>query len=536
MTDSHQVPLPGSARSDPTGLQQVGPVQPDDVVSFTVFLRRRAELPDELVEGPDTVSVEELGDHYGARPDEVNQVRAALEAAGAQVVQVHAGSRRIVATAPASAINGLFGVTLTTVRSTHPGTGQPVEHRGRSGELRVPAALDGVVTAVLGLDDRPQARNYARVRDAAAATGPSYTPVQLATVYGFPEADGTGQTAAIVELGGGYEAADLTTYFAGLKVPEPKVTAVGVDGGKNVPGGDPTGADGEVMLDIEVLGAIAPKSDILVYFAPNTDQGFVDAISTAVHATPTPAVVSISWGQSEDAWTAQTRTAIDNALADAAALGVTVTVAAGDAGSADSGTDSQQHVDFPASSPHALACGGTSLHADASGTVQSEVVWNDGSAGGSTGGGVSDTFPVPTWQNEAGVPTRSGATTTGRGVPDVSAVADPQTGYQVRVDGKDTVIGGTSAVAPLWAGLICRYAQLLGKKLGLMQTALYDSASKGRTATGFRDITSGNNGAYTAAAGWDPCTGLGVPIGTQLQSVLQDHSGVATEHGWAGPG
>jgi kumamolisin len=334
--------------------------------------------------------------------------------------------------------------------------------------------------------------------------------------------------------------ADLDTYFAGLGIPSPSVTAVGVDGAANVPGQDPNGADGEVMLDIEVAGALAPGAALLVYFAPNTDAGFLDAISTAAHATPTPAVISVSWGQSEDQWTAQARNAFDQALQDAAALGVTTTVAAGDDGSTDRVGDGKAHVDFPASSPHALACGGTRLEADPStGAVTSETVWNNGTGNGATGGGVSDVFPLPTWQANVGVPSRPSAAHAvdaakrsggghaggaakggGRGVPDVSAVADPQTGYQVRVDGKDMVIGGTSAVAPLWAALIARLAQSTGTRFGLVQPKLYDSIRAGQVAAGFRDITAGNNGAYTAGAGWDACTGLGVPDGARLLSTL----------------
>ncbi|HEX9339082.1 MAG TPA: S53 family peptidase, partial [Pseudonocardiaceae bacterium] len=290
-------------------------------------------------------------------------------------------------------------------------------------------------------------------------------------------------------------------------------------------GNDPAGADGEVLLDIEVLGALAPGAHQLVYFAPNTDQGFLNAISTAVHATPTPAVVSISWGQSEDQWTAQARTAMDQAFADAAALGVTVCVAAGDDGSADGMTDGAAHVDFPASSPHALSCGGTSLRLTASGAERSEEVWNDGPGNGATGGGVSDVFAVPSWQEHVGVPTRAGGTTTGRGVPDVAADADPATGYNVFVDGKAAVIGGTSAVAPLWAALVCRLTQGLGRPLGLLQPVIYATAAAGRATTGFRDITVGNNGAYQAKAGWDACTGLGVPEGAALLTVLGKDTG-----------
>jgi kumamolisin len=271
------------------------------------------------------------------------------------------------------------------------------------------------------------------------------------------------------------------------------------------------------MLDLEVAGAMAPGAALVVYFAPNTDRGFLDALSEAVHADPTPAVVSISWGGPEDSWTEQARTAFDDALADAAALGVTVTVAAGDNGSADGVQDGAAHADFPAASPHALACGGTSLHARADGTVTSEVVWN---GRGATGGGVSAAFPLPAWQDGVGVPTRAGGGGTGRGVPDVAGVADPATGYRVRVDGADQVIGGTSAVAPLWAALVARLVAARGSGLGLLQPRLYAGAAAGTAPEGFRDITEGDNGDYAAGPGWDACTGLGVPVGTVLRERL----------------
>lgn len=334
-----------------------------------------------------------------------------------------------------------------------------------------------------------------------------------------PGTDGNGLTVAIIELGGGFAQPDLDTYFKGLGLASPEVSAVGIDGAKNVAGKDPQGADGEVLLDIEVVGAIAPKAKIIVYFAPNTDAGFLDAISSAAHASPAPAAISISWGQSDDAWTAQARTAMDQACADAVAMGVTVTAAAGDSGSADGASGT--HVDFPASSPHVLGCGGTSLDADAAtATITSETVWNGGSAGGSTGGGISDAFAVPVWQATAGVPGRRGGGA-GRGVPDVAGDADPATGYQVFVDGKALVIGGTSAVAPLWAGLVARLVQSLGKPLGLLQPALYAAAKPSLSPPGFRDITTGNNGAYQAGPGWDPCTGLGVPDASALLRVLR---------------
>jgi kumamolisin len=314
----------------------------------------------------------------------------------------------------------------------------------------------------------------------------------------------------ILELGGGYATADLSTYFQGLGLAAPSVTAVSVDGGTNAPGQD-TDADGEVMLDIEMVGAIAPGAAIAVYFAPNTDQGFIDGVSTAVHDTTNkPSVVSISWGQSEDSWTAQARTQMEQILTEAAGLGVTVTVAAGDGGSSDSVTDGEQHVDFPASAPHALACGGTTLDV-ANGQITSETVWND-PGDGATGGGVSRQFPLPSYQASAKVPDNVDTGSSGRGVPDVCADADPNTGYQIRVDGSDETIGGTSAVAPLWAGLIARVNHALGVPVGFVQPRLYPLLG----TAAFHDITSGNNGSYSAGAGWDACTGLGSPDGAQL--------------------
>jgi kumamolisin len=195
-----------------------------------------------------------------------------------------------------------------------------------------------------------------------------------------------------------------------------------------------------------------------------------------------------------------------------------VCVAAGDNGSSD-GQPAGNHVDFPASSPHVLGCGGTRLLADlASGTVTTETVWNDGPSGGATGGGVSDVFAVPSWQLAAGVPAPGGRA--GRGVPDVAGDADPQTGYQVLVRGQRQVVGGTSAVAPLWAALIARLAQAAGRRFGLIQPALYAGVAPGAGGAGFRDITAGNNGSYTAGPGWDACTGLGSPDGTALLGRL----------------
>jgi kumamolisin len=515
------VPLPGSTRAPLPGVTQATAIDATAPISVTVVLRRKAELPESLATGPETISPAELTASYGAAPADVELVKQAAAAAGVEVTSVDEGSRRVVLSGPAAALAAMFGTALVRIESPDPSTGKLVPHRHRSGELTVPPSLAGVVIAVLGLDNRPQARAQFRLARAEAASV-SYTPLELAAVYGFPlGTTGAGQTLAIIELGGGFGQDDLDSYFAGLGIIGPTVTAVGVDGAGNVAGGDPNGADGEVLLDIEVAGAMSPGSDLLVYFAPNTDQGFLDAVSTAALATPTPTAMSISWGQSEDQWTAQARNAMDAAFADAAALGVTVTAAAGDDGSNDGSTDNTAHVDFPAASPHVLACGGTKLSAGSDGTVRSETVWNEGTGRGATGGGISDTFAQPTWQSAV---SPSG----GRGVPDVAADADPQTGYQVLVDGTSTVIGGTSAVAPLWAALVCRLAEGAGQKFGLITPLLYAGVTPGNAPAGFRDITSGSNGAFSAAQGWDACTGLGVPDGTALLARLSGQPPVSS--------
>ena len=329
--------------------------------------------------------------------------------------------------------------------------------------------------------------------------------------------------------GTGFSTKDLTAYFKKLKIKKPKVVAVGVDGGANVPNTDPN-TDGEVMLDIEVAGSIAPGATIAVYFAPNTDRGFIDAVNAAIHDTVRkPSVVSISWGAPEDGWTAQARNAFNQVFQDAAVLGVTICASAGDDGSSDirdpKQRDGKPHVDFPAASPFVLGCGGTKLLGSGS-VISSEVVWNEGNRGGATGGGVSKFFALPAYQASAKVP-KSPAGKAGRGVPDIAGDADPFTGYQIITGGKAGVIGGTSAVSPLWAGLLALINQQLakhGKKpAGFINPALYTTVAK---AGALHDITQGNNDIdgnlkkYPAGTAWDACTGLGSPDGTKLMQAL----------------
>jgi kumamolisin len=522
---SHRTPLPHA--------RILGPADPAATALVTLYLRRREPLPEA---GTVRLTREQLRERHGADPAELAAVREALEGLGLRVVHADAGTRRVQVESTVARLSEVFGAELHDAH-VQAADGRPASEessfRYRTGELTLPEPIREATVAVLGLDTRPQARPHFRILDEKRRTKPhavSYTPLQLGEAYRFPEGfDGTGQPIALIELGGGYDEAGLNQYFQSIGVAAPSVTAVPVDGGANSPTGEPDGADGEVQLDIEVAGALAPGSAFTVYFAPNTDQGFIDAVTDAAHATPTPAAISISWGGPESSWSAQSTQAFDEACQDAVALGVTVLAAAGDNGSSDGQSDGAQHCDFPASSPHVLACGGTRVTLGESGAIAAEAVWNDGSGGGATGGGVSTVYPVPAWQSGAGVPGNADSGAPGRGVPDVAGDADPESGYQVLVDGESTVIGGTSAVAPLWAALIARLSQQAGHTLGLVQPLLYQGVRAGVAQPGFRDVTSGDNGSYSAGPGWDACTGLGSPDGTALYSVLT--GGTATSAG-----
>ena len=523
MTGSDRVEISGSHRKLVSDHSRIGDIDPTEEISVTVYLRPRADtgwVDKEAQLAPaqrSQVSREEWAERYGADPRDVEAVEQFAKRYGLTVADVDRARRAVtlrgsvhdVATAFEAQLQGRYDA----------GDGGP-GYRARSGALTVPSELADAVTGVFGVDDRPQTAPHLRRLEASvtaeAAKADSYTPLQVAQAYAFPtDVNGSGATIGIIELGGGFQTSDLSTYFTGLGLLTPTVTAVPVDGGSNQPGQD-TNADGEVMLDIEVAGAVANGAKIAVYFAPNTDQGFIDAVTTAVHdTTHSPSVISISWGGPEDSWSAQARTQLDQALSDAGGLGVTVTAAAGDNGSTDGSTDGQQHVDFPASAPHALGCGGTTLHASGA-TISSETVWGGTANDGATGGGVSIEFALPSYQADAKVPDNVDTGKPGRGVPDVAGNADPQTGYQTLVDGSQQIVGGTSAVAPLWAGLVVLLNQSLGAPLGFANPRLYALLG----GAGFHDITSGSNGAYSAGPGWDACTGCGSPDGTQLASLL----------------
>jgi len=527
-TPKKQVLLAGSERVPLEGAREIGPANPNETVEVTIRLRPRAGKKPIVnaaeftkpVEKRTILSRKQFEKRHGADPNDIVRVEAFARQHKLLVKEKSPGRRTVILSGTVAAMNEAFGVELKQYE--YPSG----RYRGRTGPIHLSAELQKVVEGVFGLDNRPQAKPHFRRRQGqggvrAAAVSLSYTPIQVAALYNFPTGvDGAGECIALIELGGGYNPTDLSNYWSELKLTEtPTVSAVSVGNGSNNPTGDPDGPDGEVMLDIEVSGSIAPGAKIVVYFAENTDAGFLNAITTAVHdSTNNPSVVSISWGGPESSWTQQAMTSMDEAFQSAAAMGVTVCVAVGDDGSTDGVSDGLNHVDFPASSPNVLACGGTELVASGN-TVTGESVWNElANNEGATGGGISDVFPLPSWQNGAGVPSSANPNhTVGRGVPDVAGDADPTTGYVTLVDGDADVIGGTSAVAPLWAGLIALINQSIGKPAGFINPLLYQNAS---TAADFNDVTSGNNGAYSAGPGWDACTGLGSPIGSRVATAL----------------
>ena len=317
---------------------------------------------------------------------------------------------------------------------------------------------------------------------------------QVGFAYNFPMGlySGNGATIGIIELGGGFNSTQVGLWFASNHLPMPKLNSISVSGGKNKEDG-PDGADGEVQLDIIVSLGVAYDAIANVYFAPNTNDGFLAAIKKAIDDGCT--CITISWGQAESGWDSATMNEFSAVITNARKLGIPVFVAAGDSGSKDSTTTNE--TDFPASAPDAIGCGGTRLEVTSAGTRSTETVWDDSDTSSATGGGVSKQFP-------------------GRQVPDIAGNADPDSGYIIDIDGQtDVIIGGTSAVAPLMAGLYALLWEANGGK------AFDFAALIAANPTAFFDVTQGDNGGYRAGPGRDDTTGWGVPDGAKLLAALK---------------
>ena len=510
-----RVSIRGSERSPVPGATLLGKTPPDAPVGVTVVLKPNGSLAEQVASAaaaPRGKPVEEhhaeYEERFGADDAAISAVRTFAEQHGLQV-EVSDRKRRVMRLiGPAEAAERAFGTSLTDYEV------DGRAFRGREGRVLVPPDIAPYVEAVLGLDSRQVARPRVVPR---AAVHRSYYPNELAALYRFPPGDGSNQTLALIELGGNYDEGDLATYFGAAGTPMPAVRPVSVTPGSPVPYGSDTESDGEVMLDVEVVGAIAPRAAIVVYFAANTDDGFYEAVSQAVH-DPATTAVSISWGGAEMFFSEQTMDAWETLAQSAAALHVPIFAASGDHGAPDQkppGLDGQRHVDFPASAPHIIACGGTNIQTDGA-TITRETVWNDRD-GWATGGGTSAHFDLPGWQN--GLTTAPGAGLAMRGVPDVAADADPLSGINVRANGQDGVSGGTSAVAPLWAALASLLAQQTGAKVGFFAPLLYQNPAA------LSDVVDGDNTAFgvtgfSAQHGWDACTGLGSPDGGAILQLF----------------
>ncbi len=537
------IPLPGSKRALLPNSRPAGAIDPSQIESITVRVRSGGDVKalekrvydqsKKPLKERTYLTREDLAKKHGARAEDLDLIEKVAQQHNLMVVHRSAAERSIVLRGKLGDLLSLFPADL---QMYHHSTGT---YRGRRGEISIPQSLDKVVTGVFGFDTRPRHRSVRKKKQGTPkpVDGPGGDNGVAATAfaqrYNFPTTyqgttlDGTGQTIAIIELGGGFQTSDLQVFFNEIGVPMPTVAAVSVDHAGN----DPTtadSADGEVMLDIEVAGAVAPNAKFAIYFAPNNgDQGFIDAISAAVHDTErNPDVISISWGGPESTTDQQGVTAFHELFVAAAATGVTVCVASGDHGTADDDAqdwDGKIHVDHPAVDDMVLGCGGTQI--DSSGN---DVVWNDGTAfdvnvagggGWASGGGISEVVAVPAYQTGANLPVSIDNGNPGRGVPDIAMSA---TNYFTRVDSSEGASGGTSAVAPLMSALVVLLNQAKRKNVGFLNTFLYANVAKGVV----NDVTQGTNAitntvkGYNAGPGWDACSGLGAPNGTAILKNL----------------
>lgn len=512
--------LEGSERVLHQRTSPSGRLHPSRKLEVSVHLRHRSRKPLQGLEEsffgsrPAHLTREEFRSQYGAHESDLARVEAFASEHDLDVLSVSAARRTMVLAGTARAMSRAFDVELFAHES------KDGRHHAHEGPVSLPSGLESVVHGVFGLDTRPMTRPHLGHPTKAAGRGrpQRFTPPEVAALYDFPPGlDGRGQTVALLQLGGGFRRKDLDAYFHRLKLRPSSISVVCVGRARNRPTGRPKSADAEVLLDIEVAASVAPGARLVVYFASNDDRGFIDGVKHAIHDREhRPSVVSISWGAPEAEWSKRALRVIDEAFREAGHLGITVCASSGDLGSSD-GLAKGLAVEFPASSPHALACGGTRLIAR-NRRIRSEAVWYGVVAKKrwGSGGGVSDVFPLPKFQRGIGVPGRPGGGR-GAGVPDVAANADPATGYHVRVDGKWMVLAGTSAAAPLWAGLVARLNQGLSTPLGFIHPTLY----RLRNTPALRCVTRGTNGAYSARDGWCACTGLGSPSGEDLLRELR---------------
>ena len=560
--DISHVDLLGNNRPPKRGAKRLGPSDPAQLVNITVVVRGKEELPE-----PDPavapLSIREIEQKYGADPKDIDKVSKVLsEDFGLEVVGSSAGARTMEIEGTVAQIDKAFEVDLGVYETAKQG-----KYRGREGGVRIPTKLSGLVVAVLGLDERQVARRRiakSRLTSGTATAAPPQAPEDLEERYSFPQGTSANQKIGILEFGGGVFESDLQIYCSKIsKRPLPIVSVVPVglkslslEQIQNIQ--DPQQRDneldasGEVNMDVQVVAGLCPGAEILVYFAPFTQKGWVNILQKAVHDPEGPRVISVSWGAAEDSgdFSPAAIQAIDNELKVAANAGITICVSSGDDGAGDSVNDGKAHCDFPASSPYVLAVGGTMFPDGAAeqGWWDTPGARTQNHGGGSSGGGRSTVFPTPSWQNVDIVSVRTGQAA-GRCIPDICALSGFPL-YKLIFDGKVSPNGGTSASAPLWASLLSRIAGNLpsGKQVGFLTPLFYQPGANGQPlgASVATDITVGHNDdlafeddstsppeifkpvtGYQAGVGYDAVTGWGVPKGDALQAALAGGASIA---------
>ncbi len=531
--------LDASQRHVRAGAKRIAAADPNETLSVTIRLRRKPgspSLPAQKRQGDTThdrviLSRAEFAATYGAAAGDIEQVIAFANANGLSVMETSAARRTLVLKGTVAQMNSAFHVDLGRYQSASE------TYRGREGLVYLPPQLQGVVVGVFGLDNRRMARRAAAVRpDLWTGTATPLTPQQVAMLYQFPSPlDAAGQTIGLLEFGGGFYQSDVDEYFKNGVAPA-SVIDVPVNGATNNPGNaqHPNDADVEVALDIDVAGSVAQGATIAVYFSTFDENGWVQAVTTAVlpePGQPTPSVISISWGWPEletvpgtnpvFSWSPSAIAAVSETFQEAAALGITVLVASGDSGSGCGIGDDLAHVLYPASDSWVTACGGTVI-TNVNGSSFSEQTWQDGN-GNATGGGVSAYFvPPPQWQSTVKLSPSVNDGHLGRNLPDVAGNADPSSGYELVLYGHSVgPVGGTSAVAPLYAGLIADLNARLGAPVGYLNPTLYlnGGAACRDVADGISNATDGAPG-YTSTSGYNACTGWGSIIGTKLLAEM----------------
>lgn len=444
------------------------------------------------------------------------------------IVDIQRGGATIKLLGTAGQYNTLFNINLEDITD---GDRVYISHAGK---LTIPNDIDNVVESIAGLDNSLTFTHDAVVSNSISpAIDPtlisSPTPLDLARAYQFPrtvgnnQSQGAGACVAIVELGGGWTTQNLTSTFSRIGLSNPTVVDVSVDGGVNNP--SDAGASSEVMLDIYCVGSIIPSGKTVVYFAPNTFQGFIDCVIAATNDNiNNPSAIGISWLSQESSWSSQLRTSFDSAFQAAIVKGITTFVASGDFGAQAVGGSPNYTVAYPASSPYVVSCGGTLITINNDYTIASEIVWKSGTSY-ATGGGLSGVYSVPSWQlgfSSKLYPSGTVNNLTARGIPDISAMSDSYSFFYSSSNSFGT-FGGTSASSQLLAGMMGRINAYSNQRIGFINSTVYGAP------TAFNDITLGNNAApasvgYSATVSWDACTGLGSPIGTAILALFS-HTG-----------